>query len=119
MSLQVVDTAGNVVSVRLSGRLSEKELVAFHQSVPELLRKHGDFNLLVLAEEFTGIGEGNWSATSPQTRYDSQIRRIAIVCDEKWADQVRMFAGQGLRAAQIECFAPADLAKAKAWLNTP
>jgi hypothetical protein len=117
MSLQITETSPGLVSVKISGKLSRNELTTFLQSVPQLLRTHGDFNLLVLADEFDGFGPGNWATTSPQTKFDKHIRRIAVVCDPKWSDLAMMFTGKGLRPAEIESFPPSELAKARAWLS--
>lgn len=116
MPVEIGTVANGILTVIFHGLLAVEDLAQFHESLPRLLKQHGDFRILVRAEQLEGWGAGDWSNTSPQTQHDARIGRIAIICDSRQADLVLMFAGQGLRPAQVACFDPADLARARKWL---
>lgn len=45
------------------------------------------------------------------------VHALAWVLDEKWKDPIFAFLAKGFRRAAVEYFLPADLAKARAWLE--
>jgi len=51
------------------------------------------------------------------SEHGDDISRMAIVGEERWRDDALMFVAKGLRATGIEYFTPADLDRARAWLN--
>jgi hypothetical protein len=116
MSAEIVNNAGNSVTVRVSGKLSQSELAAAQKSAVEILEKEGKRRVLVVAENFQGWGKGDWGDLSGQAELDEHIDRMAIVGDKKWEDLAILFAGKGIRHIAIEYFPPTDFAKAQAWL---
>jgi hypothetical protein len=74
--------------------------------------------ILVFAQEFAGWGkEGDWGDLSFMYKADPYITHIAIVADEKWKEQMLMFAGAGRRQADIEFFFPDEVEEARQWLQ--
>jgi stage II sporulation SpoAA-like protein len=49
-------------------------------------------------------------------KHGDSIQRIAIVGDERWRDEARMFASADLRRASVEFFPLPALAEARRWL---
>jgi hypothetical protein len=98
--------------------MSPSDLTELQKAAARWIEANGETVLLVLADKFEGWDRGDWDDSSIQTQLDRHIRRIAVVCDPKWADQVLMFMGQGLRRVAIQQFPPADVAKAKSWLTS-
>ena len=115
MSAEIVNT-GNIVTLRVSGKLAQSELAAAQKSAVEILQKEGKKRVLVVAENFQGWGKGDWGDLSGQMVLDQHIDRMAIVGDKKWEDLALLFVGKGIRRVAIEYFSPADLARAQAWL---
>jgi hypothetical protein len=107
-----------MIRVDLSGRPTSREWHSALGDVSALLKPGDSTSILVAAERFEGWGTGDWEDDSFRQNHDAQIRRIAIVTDEKWQDQALMFAGAGLRRVEIECFTPAEMPRARQWLTS-
>ena len=118
MQASIARESPRLISARLSGRLSSRQWQAALREVAKLLRTDERASLLVVAEEFEGWGPGEWDDMSFQRAHDKQIDRMAIVADRKWEDMGLMFSGKGLRAIEIEFFTPAEMSRARQWLES-
>jgi hypothetical protein len=120
MSAEIVDNAEGVLTIRISGKLSQSELATAQKNAAEILKKRGDSRVLVLAEKFDGWEKaGEWGNLSAQTQLDAQIDRMAIVGEKRWEDVALLFTGKGIRHIDIEYFSPIDLPRARSWLSGP
>ena len=121
MSAEIVDAAGGVLTVKVTGRLIHAEVCAVLKQAAEILQRHGRMRILVLSEGFQGWApEGDWGADiSFQLENDRFIVKQAIVGEKQWEELALVFAGQGLRQPPVKYFLPGDLAKARAWLAEP
>jgi len=118
MSAEIIGTDGNIVTVRITGKLLQSELKALQTAVGRVIAGRGRTRLLVQVEQFEGWESGaSWGDFSFQVQYDASIDRMAIVGDRKWADLALLFTTQGLRPFPIEYFDTADAARARAWLE--
>ena len=117
MGAEVVDVSGGLLTVKITGRLTQAELAAVQVSAGEIIRKQGKVRILVLADNFLGWERaGDWSDLSFQAEHDGDIERMAIVGDKKWEDLALIFTAKGLRQFPIEYFETGKLAGARAWL---
>jgi broad specificity phosphatase PhoE len=116
MSAEIANNPGNIVTIKITGKLEQSELAQAQQSAAEILKKEGKKRMLVIAEDFQGWGRGDWGDLSGQMLLDQYVERLAIVGDKKWEDLSLLFTGKGIRRVAIEFFAPNDLAKAETWL---
>jgi hypothetical protein len=107
-----------VITLRVSGRVGSGEWQTALSNVAKLLNPREQTSLLVLAENFAGWGQGDWSDLSFRQEYDARVNRMAIVADERWRDPLLMFAGKGLRRIDVEFFTPAEVDKARRWLTS-
>jgi hypothetical protein len=107
--------SARLITVRLSGRLTQRQWEAALQEIANLLKAGERSSLLVVAEDFEGWGAGDWDDMSFQRAHDEQIDRMAIVAEKKWEDQALMFCGKGLRGIEIEFFPPVEIARARQW----
>ena len=115
---EIIADADGVVTVRLTGRLKESEVLAVQTDVAAVIRAKGNVRLLVLTEAFQGWERGReWSSFSFQEQYDPHIDRMAIVGEQQWEDSALMFAAKGLRPFPIEYFSTDELARAHAWVR--
>jgi len=118
MSAEIIGTDGNIVTVRITGKLLQNELKALQTAVGRIITGRGRTRLLVQVEQFEGWESGaSWGDFSFQVQHDASIDRMAIVGDRKWADLALLFTTQGLRPFPIEYFDTADAARARAWLE--
>jgi SpoIIAA-like len=117
MGAEIVNVSGGVLTVKVSGKLTQTELATLQQATGEIIGKQGKLRILVLTENFTGWERGGaWGDFSFQAENDASIERMAIVGDRKWEDLALMFIAKGLRKFPIEYFEPARLAAARDWL---
>ena len=116
MPVSIQQESPQVVTVRVSGRLSEREWQGALADVLKLVPDGGHASVLVAAEAFAGWEPGAWDNLPSQKEFDARIDRMAIVAAPQWRDQALMFTGQGLRPVAIEFFTPAESAKARQWL---
>jgi len=117
MSAELTDVAGGIVTARIAGKLTQPDLAALQNAAGEILKKQGKVRFLVVVENFEGFQRGgDWGDLSFQMQHDAQIEKMAIVGDKAWEEMALLFTSKGLRKFPIEYFAPADIAKARAWL---
>lgn len=117
MTAQIGSLEGGVVTLRVSGRLTQRELSAVQAEASRVIGTAGKIRILVLAQDFAGWEKGGtWSDFSFQMAHDDDIERMAIVGDEQWRDLTLLFTSQGLRPFPIQYFTPGRLAEARAWL---
>jgi SpoIIAA-like len=117
MGAEIADTSNDIVTVKVTGRLTEPELAAVQRRTAEIIRKQGKVSILILAEAFEGWERGGeWNDFSMQEQNDPYIEKMAIVGDRRWEDLALMFTAKGLRPFPIEYFTPGELAKARIWL---
>jgi len=116
MSAQLTEVNGRVLTIRISGLLTQPELIASQKAAGQAIDKLGKARLLLLLEDFKGTAsEGDWGDLSFQMNYDSAIERIAIVSKAEWQDDALLFTGKGIRQMEIRHFQPAELAAAREW----
>jgi hypothetical protein len=121
VSAEIVNAADGILTVKITGRLTQPELAAAQKAAAEVLQQQGKGRVLVITENFQGWERGgDWGDQSFQLEHDAHIEKMAIVGDKKWEDLALVFASKGLRSFAIEYFPPAHLAQARAWLaETP
>lgn len=118
MALTIIDPSGPIVSAKISGELSRSEVAQIQATALEAIRRFGKVSALFLLENFRGWRrEDGWGDISFLTEHDKDIAKIAVVGDDQWRDSVYAFLAKGFRQAEIEFFPPADLTKARAWLE--
>jgi hypothetical protein len=117
MSAEIANNRGNVLTLKVSGKLTQPELASAQKEALGILQKEGSKRLLVVVEDFEGWGKGDWGDMSGQISIEPFIERMAIVGDRRWEDLALLFAGKGVRRLAIEYFPSADLAKAEEWVT--
>jgi hypothetical protein len=118
MSIQIENSHNGVVSLRLSGKLHQPELVSTQRGLAGQLAGGEKAAVVVDAREFEGWAkDGDWGDLDAQYTVDPVIRKMAIVADPKWETLIMAFTGKGLRRFPIEIFAPADFDQALAWAS--
>jgi SpoIIAA-like len=118
MAFTILDSSGPIVSVKITGELSVSEVGQIQAAALEAIKRAGKIKGLAILENFRGWKrEGNWGDVTFLAEHDQDIAKIAIVGDEKWKDSFYAFLAKGFRRAAVEYFLPADIAKARAWLE--
>jgi hypothetical protein len=114
-----VNHTNGVITLKVSGKLTESELAAVQNATADVIRGGGQWRILVLTVKFSGweLG-GEWSDFSLQSETDASIERMAIVGERRWQELALIFTAKGLRPFPIEYFEPAHIAEARAWLTS-
>jgi hypothetical protein len=118
VSTEILNNREGILTVKVSGHLTQAELLTTQKAAADILREHGGSSVLFVAEDFEGWEKGaEWADMSAQSELDLYARRIAIVGEGRWKDLALLFAGKGVRHVDIEYFFPPELDKARAWLS--
>jgi hypothetical protein len=119
MAFAIIDSTGPIVSAKISGELGKSEVSQMQAMALEAIRRCGKISALFILEDFHGWQrEGDWGDIRFMIEQDQNIAKIAVVGEEGWRDLIYAFLAKGFRNAAVEYFIPADLAKARAWLET-
>ena len=117
MCADIVSAENGIITLKVSGKLTQPELALAQRTMGVILRMKGKMSILVLTENFQGWDKkGDWGDMSFQNVYDQNMEKMAIVGHKKWKDLAVMFTGKGLRRCLVEYFPPEDAVQAKAWL---
>jgi hypothetical protein len=117
MGAEIANVSGQVLTIKVSGTLTQPELTSMQAASAAIFGAHGRWRILVLTENFDGWERGgSWDEFGFQAEYDVQIERMAIVGERRWEDLALMFTAKGLRSFPIQYFGPTQLAAARAWI---
>ena len=118
MAFTIIDATGPIISAKISGELDKSEVSQMQTAALDAIRRCGKISALFILENFSGWKRaGDWGDISFMSAHDKDIARIAVVGEEQWRDLVYAFLAKGFRGAAVEYFLPADLVKARAWLE--
>jgi hypothetical protein len=119
MSAEIGNVSGNVLTLKVSGTLTQPELAAMHTAAAKIIGNGGRWRVLVVTEAFAGWEKNaTWDDFS-FSDHDSGIERMAIVGERKWEDMALLFTAKGLRPFPIEYFEPKSMTAAREWLARP
>jgi SpoIIAA-like len=119
MALTIIDATGPIMSARISGELGRSEVAQMQNAAVDAIKRNGKISALFILDDFAGWKrDDGWGDISFLTAHDKDIIKIAVVGDEQWRDFAEAFLAKGFRHASVEYFLHADLAKARAWLET-
>src|SRR3954467_11678700 len=116
MPTTIEHDSADIFHVRLRGLLRIAEWRQVQTVAAREIDARGTIKLLFSLENFEGWEPGaDWGDMQFYASHGRrQIERIAIIGDEQWRDQAILFAGAGLRKAEVEYFLPSESARARA-----
>jgi len=104
--------------VRIHGIWRRAELDECQRAATEMIGAVGKIAACIVLDGFEGCERSDaWGDMSFVFEHDSDIEKIAVVGEERWRDEVLMFAGVGLRDSPVCYFN--DFDSARAWLALP
>src|SRR5512139_845628 len=116
MSAEILSNSGGLLTARISGRLTQRELASLQASAKDSIREQGQVSVLIIAEDFQGwLESDDWSDVSFMDN-DPCIRKMAIVGEKQWEQLALVFAASPIRKFPIEYFEPDELERARTWL---
>lgn len=116
MAMELRIEGQRLLVVRVGGILRRAELDACQRAASKAIREVGRVTVLVLLSGFEGWERSEeWGDVSFLVEHDGDIEKIAIAGEERWRDEVLVFAAAGLRQCPVRYFADAD--SARAWVG--
>ena len=117
MSAEIAKESGHVLTMKVSGTLSQAELAGMQSATASVIRAGGKWRILVLTENFEGWERGGtWNDFSVMS-LDASIERMAIVGEPRWQEMTLLFTAAGMRPFPIRYFEPAQINAARQWLD--
>jgi len=116
MSAEIANVSGHVLTMKVSGTLSQSELAGMQSAAAGVISAGGKWRILVLTENFEGWERGGTWNDFSLSDLDASIERMAIVGERRWEELTLLFTASGLRAFPIGYFEPAQIAEARRWL---
>jgi hypothetical protein len=116
MSMEMRLEGQRLLVLRIRGILRRSDFEESQRAAAKMIREAGQLTALVFLDEFEGWERGDeWGDVGFLIEHDDDIGKIAIVGQEKWREQVLMFAGVGIRRSPVQYFSDSD--SARAWLT--
>jgi hypothetical protein len=115
LSATVVNTAGNRVTIRITGLLKKSELDEVQNLLAQKLERHDEFFSLILLDHFGGWERGaDWGDVRLAATHGRKVRKMALVGSPKWETATLMFVGAGVRRTGVRYFPPEALSVTEA-----
>ena len=117
----VVQEAPQRFTLTVSGVISPQLVAECQKKILAVGRQGSKSRGMIRADDFQGFVRGFDGGTSEIERalgIDEIVERIAVVANEKWHENLEIFMGGWMRKAQISFFAPTDVERARAWLES-
>ncbi len=111
------DAKGNILSVKLSGKLSKEDYERFVPEVEGLIKKNGKIRILLHMHDFHGWSVGAlWEDIKFDMKHFGDIERLAMVGDRKWEAGMAAFC-KPFTTAKVRYFDASESDKARAWIE--
>jgi hypothetical protein len=113
-----ITSAGNVLNVRVEGKLTNEAYEQLVPAVDKLIEEHGSLRILFAMHDFHGWSLGAmWEDMKFDLAHWKDIERLAIVGESKWESGMAVFC-KPFTKAKIQYFDIANLDEAKAWIES-
>jgi hypothetical protein len=114
-SVEIAAT-GNLLEVRLSGKLTREFYEQFVPAVDAQIKQFGKLRILAVLRDFHGWTAGAlWEDIKFDAKHWKDIERLALVGDSKWEQGMAAFCKPFTKAA-VKYFDQAQLEAARKWV---
>jgi len=109
-------SAGRVLEVRVTGKLTKEAYQKFVPAVDAQIKEYGKLRILFVMQDFHGWTAGAmWEDLKFDLKHWKDIERLAIVGDKKWEKGMAAFC-KPFTKASIRYFDAAQIDEAREWL---
>jgi hypothetical protein len=116
MPLEFTQTEGNFVEVKASGLLVDEDYDKFVPYMEHLIERWGKLRMLFDMQECTGWSPtGAWHELKFQSKHRKDLKKVAVVGDEKWAEWATRFS-KLFTGSDVRFFDASDVEDARAWI---
>jgi hypothetical protein len=114
---QLTRSEDNLVTVRVSQKLTEHDYERLIPAWQRLLEAPGSFRMLFVMEDFHGWEPGAaWDEFCFDVRHAGEIEGVAMVGEKRWQKWLAQIGGTFL-PERVRYFDLADLAEAECWVR--
>ncbi len=107
---------GNVLEIRVTGKLDKEAYELFLPSVERQIEEFGKIRILFYMHDFHGWDAGAvWQDIKFDAKHFSDIERLAIVGETKWEHGMAVFC-KPFTTAEIKYFDQSRIEDARAWI---
>jgi hypothetical protein len=111
------ETKDNVIAIRMSGTVTEEDQSQCFEQAEPILNAERVEHLLLDWSDLDGWAKGaRTTGTWFGMHHRAMVARVAIVTDEKWADEVLRITDI-FNAAMVRRFSPQDRQAALDWIR--
>ncbi|OHB68673.1 MAG: hypothetical protein A2V70_07030 [Planctomycetes bacterium RBG_13_63_9] len=111
-------SSGNVIGIRVSGKLLHADYQQFIPKLEELIREHGSIRCLMEMEDFEGFElRALWDELKFDTKHCRDIERCAVVGNRKWEQWATNLSKPLFYKATIKYFDVSELDQAWQWIE--
>jgi hypothetical protein len=108
---------GNVLGIRLQGRVTEEDYREFLPEMETIIEEHGSIRLLLELKGIQGISPGAlWEDLKFDVKHFRDYERLALVGDEQWEKSVATLSKPFVEG-EVEFFPPEKLREAWVWIK--
>jgi hypothetical protein len=117
MTIEIAEhVEGNVLEVRISGKLTADDYGKLAPEIGRLIAAHGKVRILLEMTDFHGWTAGAlWEDVKFDLKHFSDIERLAMVGEKAWQKGMSVFC-KPFTSAEIRYYEQANLDRARAWL---
>jgi len=119
MPIQIEKETDDVVVIRATGKLTKEDFLHFKPQFEQTLLERGKLRVLFDMTAFEGWEpKGFWEETKFDIKHNGDIRRMAVIGDEKWHHTlITIF--KPFVAARVRYFQRGEADQARHWLLEP
>ncbi len=111
------ETGDNVIAIRMSGTVTEEDQTRWFESAEPLLMASRIDRLLIDWSDLEGWAKGaRTTGTWFGMHHRAMVSRVALIADEKWADEVLRITDI-FKGAEVRQFSPAERQAAIGWIR--
>jgi hypothetical protein len=119
MPIQIEKETNDIVQIRATGTLTKEDFSHFKPQFEQILHERGKLRVLFDMTGFEGWEpKGFWEETKFDIKHNSDIRRMAVVGDEKWHHAL-ITVFKPFVAAEVRYFPRGESSEARRWLLEP
>jgi len=120
MSVEITVEDEKLVILSISGTYLFSEFIELEKQFEKILTSHTELDLLVIFTRFTGWEDCElWAETAEDDGLATDvIKKVALVADRKWHDQIAMFGLLGFQQWPSKFFSETQIADAYHWLES-
>ena len=119
MAYETTRIDGDIVHVKITGVMKLADQRAIQAAGMKLIEQGVMPSLMLTLDKFQGWEKGvDWGDVGFMLSEGKNIRKMAIVGDKRWEDEVLVFVGKGIRSTEIEFFPVAAARDAETWIRS-